>query len=198
MSLSILGTPAAVAATTVTLPTHAAGDIIVLFACRRVAGLPTKPTAGGTVPTWTDIQNPQAASSGASCARCVYTVATASNHTSGTWTNATRIIAVVLRGQDASPIGGNASGNTAQTFGSTAPAVTLADTSGDSVLLHFYHAFNVGTTGWSAAPASYTRQATSQQGATTLFRSEKRHDLRRVDKSAAQQFRFNSKRVRER
>ena len=89
MSLSIIGTPAAVAGSSITLPTHAVGDIIVIFAYRDGAtAVPTNPTAGGTVPAWVDID--AAAGANTNSARSAYFVATATNHTSGTWTNATR------------------------------------------------------------------------------------------------------------
>lgn len=91
--------------TTVTLPTHQAGDLILMWvsdvnAYRTL----TKPSAGGTVPTWTTI----AATTTDNYSRhsIHYAVATASNHTSGTWGNIKLMMAVVLSGQSAtSPIG---------------------------------------------------------------------------------------------
>ena len=59
MAISIIGTPAAAAATSITLPTHAAGDLIVIFAFKDGATtIPTVPSAGGTVPTWNTIDGP--------------------------------------------------------------------------------------------------------------------------------------------
>ena len=43
-------------AATVTIPAHAVGDLIVIFAYRGSSNtLPGKPSAGGTVPTYVDI-----------------------------------------------------------------------------------------------------------------------------------------------
>ena len=57
----IVGADAA-ASNSVTIPTHLVGDLIIIFAYRgNNNAIPTKPTAGGGVPTWTDID----ASSGA-------------------------------------------------------------------------------------------------------------------------------------
>lgn len=142
-------------ATSLTLPTHAIGDIIVIYTTSAAAGtIPSVPSAGGTVPTWTSISTDS--SSGA---RLAYTVATATNHTSGTWTNSVDIMAAVLRGQGTtSPVGGSAfSYSTAAAANVIAPSITLNDTSGNSQILHFmvtYRAINTFT--WSAAPSGYT------------------------------------------
>lgn len=157
MALSIIGTPAAVAATTITLPTHAVGDIIVIVAFVNSTTLPTKPTAGGTVPTWTDIDAPAGANS---CSmRSAYAVATAANHTSGTWTTASALAAIVIRGQAASPIGGHAQSGSMTALKVTAPAITMTDTSGASILLEFHSLDGTGTPTLSAAPTGYTRRA---------------------------------------
>lgn len=156
MALSIIGTPTAAVATSLTLPTHAVGDIIIFYAYRNSVTAMTKPTAGGTVPTWIDIQHP---SGNTSQGWATYAVATATNHTSGTWTGASRVGAIVLRGQAASPIGGNASATGSVTNSATAPAVTLVNTDGSSMLLHFYGVQPSGTLG--SAPAGYTRRFTS-------------------------------------
>jgi len=145
--------------TSVPLPPHQVGDDIVLFVYRYASlgggTLPTKPSAGGTVPAWVDISAASGSSNNAS--RTAHFVATANNHTSGTWTSATGMIAVVLRGQTASPIGGFAeTGNT--TFPATAPAVALSKTDGSSTILHFVGVNLFGGTAGSfgAPPAGYT------------------------------------------
>ena len=156
MALSIIGTPAAVAATSITLPTHAVGDIIVIFAYRDGSTtVPTKPTASGTVPAWVDIDAPTGANTNS--ARCAYFVATATNHTSGTWTNATGMSAIVIRGQRSSPIGGHAQSGSTGTNTASAPSITQQQTTGKSMILHFYG--HRAVTAWSAAPAGYTRRA---------------------------------------
>lgn len=141
-------------ATSVTLPAHAVGDIIVLFVYNTASTTPTKPSASGTVPAWVDID--ANAGTGSSATREVYFVASATNHTSGTWTNTNGLCAVVLRGQNASPIGGHAEAVSSGGAGTIdAPAVTMANTSGSSVLLHFH--MSGGNVGMSTAPSGYTR-----------------------------------------
>jgi hypothetical protein len=141
-------------ATSVSLPTHAVGDLIVISAAASGTTIPTAPSAGGTVPTWTTI-----ATDGTYGHRLAYAVATATNHTTGTWTNAEAMMSAVLRGQkSSSPAGGNAtSGDDAALSTVTAPAVTLSDSGGGSAILHFLHAA-AGLTGrnWNSAPAGYT------------------------------------------
>lgn len=148
------------ASSSVTIPTHQIGDLIVLFAYNPFAtSAPTKPSAGGTVPDYTYIDNANSGS-GSGCATA-YFKATATNTTSGSWGSASHMIAVVIRDQNASsPIGGHAraAGTGAS---STAPSVTLTHTDGSSVLLHFHGHASLGAGGWDAAPAGYTRQASS-------------------------------------
>lgn len=147
---------ASAAATSVTIPAHNIGDLIVIFAFRDGAtSVPTKPTTSGSIPTWVDVDG---GVGGNSCtSRSAYCVATATNHTTGTWTNATGIIAVVITGQNyASPVGGHVvSGSTSGTS-ANAPAVTLSDTRGASAILHFYGHCDV--LAWGSAPTGYTRQ----------------------------------------
>ena len=85
------------AGTTVTIPAHQIGDLILIFAYRDGNNTaPTVPAAGGTVPTWTIIGTASGGNTNSS--RLHYAVATATNTTSGTWTSATELIAVVYRG----------------------------------------------------------------------------------------------------
>lgn len=110
--------------TSVAFPAHQPGDLIVLTVARSGSTTqPTVPTAGGTVPTFiTPTNGAQAAQTSAT--RLCYFIATASNHTSGTWTNAGRIVASVYRGPSA--VGAVAAGNGAvQTI--TFPALTRTD-----------------------------------------------------------------------
>lgn len=155
MAVGVKGTPNSAAAASVTIPTHAVGDLIVLFVYRDGANTAIAvPSAGGTVPTWTVIDNNGGANANVSCT--VYCVATATNHTSGTWSFNTGMVAAVLDGQAASPIGGHAEAGSAASNSATAPSVTMTRTDGTSVLLEFYGHKTV--TAWSAAPAGYTRQ----------------------------------------
>lgn len=154
---------AAAASSSVTIPTHSIGDLIVIFAFSPfTTTAPTAPSAGGTVPSWNYIDNANSGS-GSGCTTA-YFKATATNTTSGTWSNAVHTMAVIVRNQNASsPIGGHASqgGSSATT---TAPAVTMTHTDGSSVLLHFHGHSNLGASGWDAAPTGYTRGAVSGSG----------------------------------
>lgn len=148
------------ATTTVTIPAHNVGDLIVVCASRRSnATAPSVPSAGLTVPAWNTIDT-QSGTTNGSCVTA-YFVATATNHTSGTWTNATDMVAVVISGQNASPIGGHATNNAGSaTTSATAPAVTLSKSDGTSILLHFFNHNSSTAITWGAAPAGYTRQTT--------------------------------------
>jgi hypothetical protein len=148
------------AATSVTIPTHAVGDLILIFTVRAAAsGYASVPSAGGTVPTWTSIDTgtygPDYFSSYANL-RVASTIATATNHTSGTWTNADYMVAVVFSGTAVSPKGGSAfNGGTSGDYGATtltAPAVTLQNAGGSSAIVKF--TWNP-VSSWST-PSGYT------------------------------------------
>lgn len=145
----------------VTIPAHLVGDLIVLCAYNpHATQAPTKPSAGGTVPNWGYIDN--ANSAGGSGITTAQFIATATNTTSGTWSNAGHMIAVVLRAHSAlTPIGGHASQGGSSSGPSPAPAITLNHTDGSSVVLEFHGHSNLSSTGWDSAPAGYTRRAAS-------------------------------------
>lgn len=74
---------------TVTIGTHASGDLIVVFAYNDGA------TTAPSLPSgWLNINNATGATSGT---RIGYKVAQSSSETSGTWTNADGLIAIVYR-----------------------------------------------------------------------------------------------------
>ncbi len=158
MGLILLGSNVA-NATSVTIPVHDVGDLIVIYAHSSGGTSPSVPSAAGTVPAWTTIDTQSGSFSNLRTAQCI---ATANNHTSGTWTGADAMIAVVLRNVNSStPIGGHAVSVESAT-GNTCPgaAVTMSDTTGSSVLLQFY-GWGDGVnsvTSISAAPGGYTQQ----------------------------------------
>lgn len=147
-------------ATSVAIPTHAVGDIIIICTYRNGSNTsPSKPAAGGTVPAWTDIL--KTPGSGTQAMRTAYFVATATTTTSGTW-GSDLTMAVVLRHQGMFPIGGNADGGGSNGTTSFAPSVGMTATDGTSMLLHFFaHRGSSGTLTWDAAPAGYTQRAQS-------------------------------------
>jgi hypothetical protein len=118
--------------TSVAIPSHNVGDLIVVWT-HGTSVSPTKPTASGTVPAWVDIASDTRQ-------RLTYFVATATNTTTGTWTNSIRIVAVVLSGQAGSPIGGNALRNGNSTSTVVVPSATLRNSDGTSQILHFANA----------------------------------------------------------
>lgn len=152
MTLAIQGSAVTNASNSISLPSHAVGDDIYVWAFNltNTNGI-AKPGAGGTVPAWVDIDNNAGANSCQS--RNAHFVATATNHTSGTWSWATHMIAVVVRGQNATPVGGHGESGGAG-IDLVAPSVTMANTSGSSLL---FHAFGCV-------------QLTSWQGITNYFR----------------------------
>lgn len=127
MSITFVGAQGN-AGTTVTIPTHQSGDLILLFAYRDGSNTaPSTPAAGGTVPTWTLIGSDGANTNSTNFR---YAVATASTTTSGTWTNATEIICLVYRGTS---LPGASAGGGANNSNSIAyPALTLNRTDGTS------------------------------------------------------------------
>lgn len=158
MSLAVTGATT-VASTSVTIPSHNIGDLIVIFALKvSNATAPTQPSAAGTVPAWNVIDTLSGSTAGSFVT--AYFVATANNHTSGTWTGATGMTAVVISGGVApSPIGGHATANGTSATIVTAPSVTMVNTDGTSVLIHFCgHNPTVST--WGSVPAGYTLRTT--------------------------------------
>jgi hypothetical protein len=159
MAITVVGT-AVVAGTSITIPTHQSGDLIVMFAHASTNGAqPSAPSAGGNVPTWNLLST--SGSTSWSNHRTAYAFGTGST-TSGTWAGSTdMLMVIVLRGADpTTPIGGRASGAVGVGAACTAPAVTLTRNDGTSLLMHF-HSWGDGVNGVgtiSAVPANYTRQ----------------------------------------
>ena len=89
MAISRVGSASA-AATSVTLPTHQADDVILIYAYRSGSN-----TAPSLPSGWTNIGN---SGTGSSSFRWGWLRATGSGTTSGTWTNATHVHAIIYRG----------------------------------------------------------------------------------------------------
>ena len=146
---------------TVTLPTHAVGNIIIIVATSGVQD-PTVPTASGTVPTWVNIQNGSASDgSNYMSFRVYYTIATATNHTSGNWAlggGGTMASAVFTGNKTSSPIGGKTKAGDnfpSSTATVTAPSITLTDTSGRSAIVQNWFRASANFSG-STYPSGYT------------------------------------------
>ncbi|AZS06860.1 minor tail protein [Mycobacterium phage Raela] len=141
--------------TTVTIPAHQVGDVIVIMAYNDGATNPGLPSAGGTVPTWNNVHN---GNGNTNAARVAWAVATATNHTSGTWSNSTAVAAVVLRdAEELDPIGARSLnfGSTSNQSVANALTTDLWNNEGLSQLLYGHGHKTV--TAWSAAPSGFTR-----------------------------------------
>ena len=159
---TIMGSNAA-SGTSVTIPSHEIGDLIVIFARSSSNTAPTKPSASGTVPSWTDIDSSNGSYSSVHTARFI---ATATNHTSGTWTGATAMIATVLRNFDSStPVGGHAvSADSATANTCPGAAITLSRADGTSKILEFY--------GWGDGSNAFTSVSSAPTGHTQQVKGE--------------------------
>ncbi len=123
MAISYVGS-ASSSTTTITPPTHQAGDLFLILAFRDgSSSTPSMPL------DYTQIKTVTANSAGAMWA---YKLATSASETGGTWTNATGLLLMVYRGTDnITPIGGSST-NTAASTTVTYGATNMADTTGNS------------------------------------------------------------------
>lgn len=165
---TFIGANGSVSSSTVTIPAHQIGDIITIFAFQGAGGgvFPIAQSASGTVPAWAVLDAANSAGTSSCTSGTWYFVATATNHTSGIWSNVDGLIAAVIRNPAASPIGGHAdAGGVAGTSGPAAPTVTLTHADGTSLLLHFFGLRLGGA--WSAyngAPTGYTQRVATATG----------------------------------
>jgi hypothetical protein len=148
MAISFVGVAAGT--NSATLPSFASGDIAITFAFRD--GNTTNPT----IPAgWTNITN---TSDGTSCSVSVgWRQLVNSDTTTGTWTNASRVVVVVYRGCEPfiTPVGGGAnSAGTTNTV--TYGAVTMTRGDGTSWVLGLVGHRSTDTTVDSAAISGMT------------------------------------------
>ena len=152
MAISYIG-QAAAQDTSVTPPTHAAGDLFVAFASRENNETPPDLPSG-----WTNIYD---GGDSYSAFRCAYKVAASSSETSGTWTNAYAMTLHVYRGVHATtPVGdfdNYPSGGSTLSY----PALTLDVSDGTSwVVLFGSHNWGDGST--LDAPSGYTNRSNAE------------------------------------
>lgn len=117
-----------------TMPTHATGDLLLMWAYR------TGSTSAPTIPSgWTTVSSGTGGGGSSNAYALAYKVAASSSETSGTWTSATHLELQVYRGQASLPIGAS-SVTTGLSSGTTItlPALTLNDTDGSSYVAAFY------------------------------------------------------------
>ena len=145
-SVTLVGTATSAAATSVTLPAHSTGDLIVIIAFR--VGSNTAPTASTGGSTITNLCN---GGDNSTSYRVGYLTAAGSAETSGTWANATHMHAMVFQGVTAVSTCTTLSGTATTTL--SYPAMTLADSDGSSYVVR----------------AGLTNQTSSTSGAMTGY-----------------------------
>lgn len=136
MAITFVGANSA-ASTSVSIPAHQTGDLLIILATRQSSSPPSLPAG------WTQIAAPQTSSFFSMLIG--YRVATSNSETSGTWSNAGTTSVSVYRGVDsADPIGASAtSGNVNNTF--SYPGLTLQVNSGSSWVYRGLGYYNSGT-----------------------------------------------------
>jgi hypothetical protein len=151
MAIKFIGA-SGVAATTMTLPAHVSGDIIVMFAYRNGSN-----TAPSLPATWSGIG---ATGGNTNSSRLAYKFVTSGNTPSATWTNATQLIAHVYRG--CSSIGAFAGSSQAASTTITYPALSMQNTNGRSIVAGF--AGHRTASNVQLAPAGMTNRASVGAG----------------------------------
>lgn len=107
-----------------TMPTHAVGDFILVQACAAA-------TTHVTIPSgWIMITEVNTTGTGDDYCRIAYRIATVSNHTSGTWTNASSLEIYVFRGSLGGTLSVGATSTVANSYNAglstRVPALTLS------------------------------------------------------------------------
>ena len=141
---------------TVTVPAHAKGDLILVWATR--GGSATAPS----LPSGYSLALTKTQSGGtAESAILGLRIATATNDASGTWTNANEICCHVYRAPSGYTIGIGQSASASSTTSNTVnyPAITLADPSGKSWVAGFIGASNTSMT-ISMPPSGMSNEST--------------------------------------
>jgi hypothetical protein len=165
VAIALVGSGAAAAAT-IGIPTHQAGDLIVISAYRA------HNTAPATVPAgWTTIQ------SGAANTNSLATgalLATGSATTSGTWTNATQLLVAVFRGDRELSFAAAWSSTANNNNNTSVPYPALTDIQSGSTIYRAA-ARSAGLAALTTAPENFTLVQSSP--ATPVIVSFRRHDM---------------------
>lgn len=158
MAISRISAVSAEAAS-VTLGTHTTGDLILIFAYRDGSNTaPSLPAGYTTI---------EAGGANTNSIRAGFKVATSSSETSGTWTNATHVVAHVYRGVSTAtvPVGAyirSHGSSTSPSFG----GITMQNTAGTSWIAGFVGCRSIDTTN-IAEPAATMTNISSLLGATS-------------------------------
>jgi hypothetical protein len=153
--IEVVGTNSA-GATTVSIPAHQAGDLLIMCARRANNTAASVPAASGTVPAWSTIFGGTGA--GTLSLITASAIASASGRTSGTWTNADRLLVMVLRSDGTLAIGATAENSvTAGTTSLVYPALTPQRKDGSSWGVRVAARAGTGNVD-IAAPPGWTRR----------------------------------------
>ena len=151
-SISLIGTNTA-SATTVTIPAHQAGDLIIIFAVH--GGATTIPTLGTG---FTSILTKSGTSIGS---RLGYRWATSTSDTSGTWTNANIIDCHVYRASSGNVMGiGSSKSSSSTSLTVNFPALTLSDGYSGNTWVAGFVGVNNATQVCTVAPLSMINEST--------------------------------------
>jgi hypothetical protein len=151
MAIEFIGA-SGVSATSMTLPTHQSGDIVVMFAYRNGNN-----TAPALPATWSGIG---ATGGNTNSSRLAYKFVTSGNTPSNTWTNATQLIAHVYRG--CAGVGGFAGSSQSNSSTITYPTLTMENGNGRSIVVGF--AGHRTATNVELAPAGMANRASAGTG----------------------------------
>lgn len=154
---AVKGVPTAATGTTVALPAHTAGDLIVVFAQNHntlTAAAPTIPAAVGTVAAWNTLYK-NSNSEGVPI-HVGWFLATGTGHTCGTWTGANGVSAVVVTNVNQTDPIGSAGGVKSISTGGSSPVIPALEEPGTSAILCYY-AVAYSSGGFGAPPAGYTK-----------------------------------------
>lgn len=159
MTISIVGS-ATNLGSTITMPTHAAGDLLVLFAYNDGA------STAVTLPTgW--VERYGVAVGGAGYIRIGYKYAASAAETSGTWTNADHIFAISMRGSSNTLLFPNFvstnTGTSATINYAAQTASTFQTNADDQALLSWVASRNSANT--LTAPTGLTEERAATDGA---------------------------------
>jgi hypothetical protein len=153
--------------TSIAIPSHSPGDLLILTTYRGYDWIYGPPAAGGTVPAWNQLL---AESTGVGFSLS-YAIATASNHTSGTWRGQSMTCSVVGGANELTPIGAysyyyNTGYNVsipAIQPGYVGAGIYPVKTDGSSMFISIYGSSQY-TTGNFSAPSGYTAWPRSSDG----------------------------------
>jgi hypothetical protein len=156
-TVTYVGSQVFAGTTSVAFPTHAPDDLLVIYAVGGAA--PTAPSGWTAVPT---------GQTGNPAGTLAYRWATSSSASTGVWNGNAAGVMYVFRGADKINPFGTVGTSVGSGLVATAPAITLTEPNGSSLVAHNY--YNNGTTGaWTnKAPTNFIVKNLNARMASTL------------------------------